>query len=184
MPKPPASSPNASVVENQEKSILLARTIIERFQLSDLEPLLHTVEFQTKKTELNLAVFGRFKAGKSSFLNHLLGRPLLPIGVVPVTAVVTEIFYGPKESASVIFRNGRDTQDIPLTELAGYISASSNPGNCKEVEFLRVSLPSLERFRGLTFVDTPGLDSIFFSKLRSGAPLEPECRSCAGRSCR
>jgi len=34
---------------------------------------------------IDVAVFGRFKAGKSSFLNHLTGRDVLPIGVVPLT---------------------------------------------------------------------------------------------------
>jgi GTP-binding protein EngB required for normal cell division len=161
MLEPHASSANPPATENHEPAILLAREIIERFQLGDLERLLRTVEAQTKKTELNLAVFGRFKAGKSSFLNHLLGRPLLPVGVVPVTSAITEIAYGPGESASVVFRKSQDAAAISLAEIAGYICESENPGNCKDVEIVRVSLPSLSRFRGLKLVDTPGLDSVF-----------------------
>ncbi len=161
MPEPRAASPNPSAVENQEQSISLARRVIERFQLCDLEPLLRTVEFQMKKAELNLGVFGRFKAGKSSFLNHLVGRPLLPVGVVPVTSAITEISYGPEETASVVFQKGHLPQAILPAEIASYISESENPENCKDVELVRVSLPSLGRFRGLTLVDTPGLESIF-----------------------
>ena len=46
---------------------------------------------------------GRFKAGKSSFLNHFTNRSILPVGVVPVTAVVTEIRFGPVEKADRSF---------------------------------------------------------------------------------
>jgi ABC-type taurine transport system ATPase subunit len=108
---------------------LLAREVIERFQLGDLQPLLRTVELQMEKMELNLAVFGRFKAGKSSFLNHLIGLPLLPVGVVPVTSAVTEISYGPAQSASVVFRKGHQTRPISLAEIRSYTSESENPAN-------------------------------------------------------
>jgi ribosome biogenesis GTPase A len=121
MPEPRTSSSNLPAAWNHEKPILLAAEAIERFQLSDLKPLLQIVERQTKKTELNLAVFGRFKAGKSSFLNQLIGRPLLPVGVVPVTTAVTEISYGPEESASVVFQKSHEARAISLAEIAGYI---------------------------------------------------------------
>ena len=34
---------------------------------------------------IDAAVLGQFKAGKSSFLNSLIGKPILPVGVIPVT---------------------------------------------------------------------------------------------------
>jgi GTPase SAR1 family protein len=37
----------------------------------------------------HLAVLGQFKRGKSTLLNALLGKPFLPTGVVPVTAIPT-----------------------------------------------------------------------------------------------
>jgi len=161
MPERATRSKSLAGVEHHEKSISLAREAIERFQLSDLKPLLRAIELQTRRKELNLAVFGRFKAGKSSFLNQLLGRPLLPVGVLPVTSVVTEIRWGSSESASVLFRKDQGKRAISLAEIANYVSESENPENCKDVELVRVFLPSLERFSGLTLVDTPGLDSLF-----------------------
>ena len=164
---------NAPADTHLEQAIALARETIERFQLSDLEPLLRIVEFQMKKKELHLAVFGRFKAGKSSFLNQLMSRPLLPVGVVPVTSAVTEISYGPAESASVCFQKGRSTSTISPAEIGSYISESENPENCKNVDIVRVALPSLARFRGLTLVDTPGLDSIFSRNTEASLTWSP-----------
>ena len=42
----------------------------------------------------NLVVLGEFKRGKSTLINALLGRDVLPIGVVPLTSVVTAIAAG------------------------------------------------------------------------------------------
>jgi GTP-binding protein EngB required for normal cell division len=174
MLEPRSTSMNPQANADLEGSISLARETIERFQLSDLDPLLRIVELQIKTQELHLAVFGRFNAGKSSFLNHLLGRPLLPVGVVPVTSAVTEISYGPSESAFVFFQKGRSAMPIPLAELGSYISESENPENRKEVETVRVSLPSLVRFRGLTFVDTPGLESVFSRSTEASLTWSPK----------
>ena len=55
--------------------------------------------FCLEQDEIGVAVLGRFKAGKSSFLNDFLGRGILPVGV-PVTAVVTEIRYGAREQGT------------------------------------------------------------------------------------
>jgi GTP-binding protein EngB required for normal cell division len=109
---------------------------------------------------LNIAVLGRFKAGKSSFLNHLLGRPLLPVGVIPVTSVVTEIEWGAHEWAEVVFADGR-REATPAERIGDYISEERNPGNSKGVARVCVELPAMERYRGIRFVDTPGLDSVF-----------------------
>jgi ribosome biogenesis GTPase A len=38
---------------------------------------------------LRVAVLGQFKRGKSTLLNALLGAPVVPIGVTPVTAIPT-----------------------------------------------------------------------------------------------
>src|SRR5665648_30296 len=43
---------------------------------------------------VDVAVLGQFKAGKSSFLNGLIGGAVVPVDVLPSTAVVTRIGYG------------------------------------------------------------------------------------------
>ena len=41
-----------------------------------------------------VACLGQFKRGKSTLLNGLVGPPILPVGVVPVTSVVTILRHG------------------------------------------------------------------------------------------
>jgi GTP-binding protein EngB required for normal cell division len=136
----------------------LAAEVAARYDISDLSGLLASAQALAGGDEVSVAVLGRFKAGKSSFLNHFLGRELLPVGVVPVTAAVTVIRFGTHEEARVHHRDGRD-HEVMLDRIGAYISERENPENAKEVSLITVELPELRRFRGLQFVDTPGLDS-------------------------
>ena len=134
--------------------------LCKRHEISALEDFLESCRAFAQEKTLNIAVLGRFKAGKSSFLNHLLGRPLLPIGVIPVTSVVTEIQWGAHERAEILFADGRREQ-APVDRIGDFISESRNSENFKQVARVRVELPSMDRYRGIRFVDTPGLESVF-----------------------
>jgi len=139
-------------------AIEFAGELAERYELAALAPLLASCRSAASRNEVSVAVVGRFKAGKSSFLNHFTARSILPVGVVPVTAVVTEISFGATEKAIVHFLDGRQ-QELNVDSIASYVSERENPENAKGVKLISVELPALERFRGLKFVDTPGLES-------------------------
>src|ERR1700683_5639502 len=85
----------------------MAAELCDRYRIADLRYFVESCRAFACAGTLNIAIFGRFKAGKSSFLNHLLGAPLLPVGVIPVTSVITKIEFGPEERAEVRFLDGR-----------------------------------------------------------------------------
>jgi small GTP-binding protein len=107
----------------------------------------------------NLVVFGEFKRGKSTLINALLGRELLPTGVVPLTSVVTAIGAGSGDRLLVRFADRRE-QERPLGELAQYVTEAGNPGNQLAVELARVELDHELLHAGLELVDTPGIGSV------------------------
>ena len=143
-----------------EKLLGVVQSACRRYQISALDDFLSSCQAFAQEKTLNIAVLGRFKAGKSSFLNHLIGRSLLPVGAIPVTSVVTEIEFGPQERAEVSFLDGR-AEVVPLQEIAEFVSEESNPENVRRVALVHVELPSMQRYRGIRFVDTPGLESVF-----------------------
>jgi GTP-binding protein EngB required for normal cell division len=145
---------------SEARAVSLAAEVIESFGLSDLRNLFRALQAQQQKEDLNVAILGRFKAGKSSLLNDIIGKPLLPVGALPVTSVVTEICYGESEYAEVVSLDSSVTR-IRVAEIGSYVSESENPHNLKGVDVVHVFLPSLARFQGIRFVDTPGLESIF-----------------------
>jgi hypothetical protein len=78
--------------------------------------------------------------GKSTLLNALVDEAILPIGVVPVTAVPTVLRYGVQRTARVLINSTWLT--IAPNDLAHYVSEELNPENRKCVEGVEVLLPS------------------------------------------
>ena len=146
--------------------------IIARYEISDLSNLLATARTAASQNEISVAVLGRFKAGKSSFLNDFIGRSILPVGVTPVTAVITEIRYGAVERVRVHRLDGT-VEAVSLDEMGAYISERENPENHKQVAVLSVEMPELAGFRGLKFVDTPGLESALAHNTEASASWLP-----------
>ena len=141
-------------------SLALVSEIASHHSITPLVESIRTCRSALERDDVTLAVFGRFKAGKSSFLNHLIGRDLLPVGVIPVTCVVTEIAWASKETTQVRFCDGR-VERVREKDLGAYVTEANNPRNVKGVSGVSLQLPELERYKGLRFVDTPGLESAF-----------------------
>jgi len=133
----------------------------EKFQLSSLTRQLEAADnLLLQNPPIDVAVLGQFKAGKSSFLNSLLGQNVLPVGAIPVTTAITRLQYGERERAVVQHFNGKKTE-IPLADIVEFTSEAGNPGNEKNVAIVDIELPSLQKYPGVRLVDTPGLGSIF-----------------------
>ena len=136
------------------------QTIQEKYRLYAIQQHIDACRAVAEQGELlDVGIFGRFKAGKSSFLNFLSGRPVLPVGVTPVTTSVTRLHYGTRDRATVRYSDGH-SEAVPVESLKAYVSEAENPGNAKKIDAVSVELQSLEAYPGLQFVDTPGLESV------------------------
>lgn len=113
---------------------------------------------------LRVLVAGEAKRGKSTLINTLLGQDLLPVGVIPLTAVTTTICPGapdsPEQRVRVTFTDGRQDQ-VGVAVLADLVTERGNPHNTRGVAEVRVSAGPgpLDRYP-IELVDTPGLGSI------------------------
>ncbi|MEW6664661.1 MAG: dynamin family protein [Thermodesulfobacteriota bacterium] len=144
------------------------RSILERVRETSLRFNLHSLARQIEACQslfgqekvIDVAILGQFKAGKSSFINSLIEQDVLPVGVTPVTTVVTRLRYGRDPRAAVTHFDGRRVE-MDLTGIGKFISEEKNPANEKQVEVVDVELPVLKRYTGLRLVDTPGLGSVF-----------------------
>ncbi len=131
------------------------------FQIVSLDRQIQVCqELFTESPFIDVAILGQFKAGKSSFINSLIGRPILPVGVIPVTTVITRIRNGIRDGAIVSYFDGKQSE-IYLHELEEFISEAKNTANQKNVEVVDIELTSLEAYAGLRLIDTPGLGSVF-----------------------
>jgi ribosome biogenesis GTPase A len=123
-----------------------------------LREKLLSLERKLASNQLHLAVLGQMKRGKSSFINALLGAEVLPTGVLPVTATITEIKYGPTPCATILRTTGQ-REDVCISTLADYITEAGNPGNKRQVASVEITYPSPFLESGMVLIDTPGIGS-------------------------
>jgi Dynamin family len=107
-----------------------------------------------------VACLGQFKRGKSTLLNALVGKPVLPTGIVPVTAIVTILRYGPILRGEVHFENG-SRQHVAVESISDYVSEERNQTNFRGVAIVEVFVPSALLATGMCLVDTPGIGSVY-----------------------
>jgi predicted GTPase len=106
-----------------------------------------------------LAVVGQFSRGKSSLMNALMGLDRLPVGIVPLTSVVTKVSFGNPERVLIEYPNSSLKSEVPLHALPEFVTENGNPGNRRGIAAAEVQLPSEFLRRGILFVDTPGIGS-------------------------
>ncbi|GAA9232342.1 hypothetical protein Taiwan907_09770 [Helicobacter pylori] len=137
-------------LKEKEIALLMLQEIQKELQLVASYPSL----FQ----KTIVAVGGGFSAGKSTFLNNLLGLKLkLPEHIDPTTAIPTYCLKGKREVLMGFSQNGGMVElphlafDHQFLESLGF--------NLKEImPFMLLSAPSVP-FEFLCFIDTPGFNS-------------------------
>ena len=148
--------------------------ICDQFHIVSLNRQIEACENLLQQDQLiDVAILGQFKSGKSSFLNSLIGKPILPVGVIPVTTTITRVQYGKRERAIVRHFDGQQTE-VDIGAIEEFTSEAKNPANQKNVEMVDVELPALEKYAGLRLVDTPGLGSIYKSHIETSENWLPE----------
>lgn len=139
-----------------------ARSLSERL-LNDRIPRL-------EEERAVLVVLGEFNHGKTTFVNALLGGPVLPTGITPTTALIHEVRHGETPKAVLVRRppeaklDARSQllsgprEELPFSDLVALVSGGKIDPN----EALRVEIEypaELLRDR-VTLVDTPGVNDL------------------------
>jgi GTP-binding protein EngB required for normal cell division len=148
--------------------------IISAYGLTELRAPLQALVDRALSPHFEIAVLGRVSSGKSSLLNWWLGSELLPVGITPVTAVPTRILLG--EAARIRIERAQGSPlEVPIEEIAAYVSEQGNPGNAKRVLSVTVEAPSARLQGGIRLVDTPGLGSLATAGAAKTLEYLPQC---------
>jgi nucleoside 2-deoxyribosyltransferase len=130
----------------------------------------------------HLAVLGQFKRGKSTFLNALLGEPVLPTAVVPLTAVPTFVEFAPHPGVRIAYDGERPPEafrDEPTEALRARIFAAvaeqANPHNRSGVARVDVFHPAPMLGEGMVLIDTPGVGSTFRHNTETAVEFLEQC---------
>lgn len=109
-----------------------------------------------RERPLRLAVVGEFNAGKSTFINALIGADVAPTGVLPTTATLHWLSWAPDPFARIAVRGGPDrvVGHAALKDALREIQAGG--GVAREVH---ICAP-MERLKRMEVLDTPGFNAL------------------------
>ncbi len=108
-----------------------------------------------ERTEFRVSVLGRFKQGKSTVLNAILGKELLPTASLPCTSTLVEVRRAERTNFVEVDGDVRHHRSrSAFHEAVG----SAEKGRTAKVTRWEVGLASEAIPHGLAFVDTPGTD--------------------------
>lgn len=103
---------------------------------------------------MEVAIVGQFSSGKSTFLNALLSKDVLPTGITPVTSKVNFINYGDEYKLKVTYNNGANEYH----SLESISKFTDQRYAIEDIKYLTLYAP-MDILKDISFVDTPGLNS-------------------------
>ncbi len=139
-----------------------AKTLAERIERELVNKL--------EQDRFNLVVVGEFNHGKTTFVNALLGKEVLPVGVTPTTATIHHVSYADEPEAKVLWSDGRE-EELPFAELGKYVVGSeaikTSSANAVDdddetpvIKHLDVAYPAELLRERIVLVDTPGVNDL------------------------
>jgi len=110
-----------------------------------------------EEDRFHLVVVGEFNHGKTTFVNALLGKPVLPTGVTPTTATIHHLRYGDEPRAKVVFAGGRE-DSIEFERVRTFVVGGES--GTSDVQHIEVSYPAALLQERIVLVDTPGVNDL------------------------
>ncbi len=136
---------------------VLSRLDAHARTLADLESVVAVAELAAERSRpVRLAIVGEFNAGKSTFINALIGADVAPTGVLPTTATLHHLRWAPDRFARISFAVGHEPPEriVALDDLRATLK-TLDAATIRRVELL-MPLPFLVR---VEILDTPGFNA-------------------------
>lgn len=119
------------------------------------------LEDDIRKSIFTVVVLGEFKRGKSTFVNALLGTPLLPMNILPETATINAIMYNDKPMLSVVRMDGSQEEgEVSYEYLQQFSASNSNDEALKSIKYIKIGYPLDLLKNRIVLVDTPGVSDL------------------------
>lgn len=138
----------------QIKSIEYIKEDYQVFKL--LNELLNDIE----NDFFTVVVLGEFKRGKSTFVNALLGKELLPTDILPETATINAVMYSEEPMLTVVKQNGTQIVGEVSRSYLKQFSADNNNNSTSEIKYIKIGYPLDILKDRVVLVDTPGVSDI------------------------
>lgn len=103
-----------------------------------------------------VGVGGAFSAGKSSFLNGILGRKVLSVAIDPTTSIPTYLIHGEQQKIAAVLKNSQQL-DLSLEQFKNLTHHAEQELHelAVNIDLILLTQPE-QRWPNLAFLDTPG----------------------------
>jgi GTPase Era involved in 16S rRNA processing len=171
---------SVTVADDLTTALAIAEDVTLRLQPLAIERL-RELQRRLADAHLQVAVLGQFKRGKSSLLNALLGYPLLPMGVLPLTTLATFIRFAETPCLRLLYADGREEQrEFPdlaalQRQLEACVTESANPHNRLQLARVEAGVPIPMLRQGVVLLDTPGIGSTLRHNTETARAALAEC---------
>ncbi|MCM1143846.1 MAG: dynamin family protein [Blautia sp.] len=130
-----------------------------QLELKESQKAIEDSRHKLTSHKFSVGIMGEFKRGKSTVINALLGREIMPADVLPATATMNRVTYDLKPHAQVI-KNDGSVIEVPVDKIADYVT-KTNDDNARRAEMVDEAIvyyPCQFCQNGVDIVDTPGLN--------------------------
>ncbi|MBR6925275.1 MAG: dynamin family protein, partial [Oscillospiraceae bacterium] len=147
----------------QKLDLLKSYSVI--YDGANIKDTIDTLEGRIDQNEFKIAVVGEFSAGKSTFINAIVGKDLLKHATLETTAALTYI-HNVKEdddrngTCTITFADGTVEDLDRLSDLEKYTTTQSEIDVVTEVRSVDIYIDFLDVDDELVIVDTPGLNGL------------------------
>lgn len=133
--------------------------VCDELGLKEYADSLKTSREHMKNRVFSVGVMGEFRRGKSTVINALLGRDIVPSDIVPTSATLNYIRWDAAPRADIIFKDGT-SKEVPVDDLSKYITKITKESEeiAATVDRSVVYYPCPFCQNGVEIVDTPGLN--------------------------
>ena len=128
---------------------------------------IESVYVRGTRNRFSVAVVGEFSRGKSTFINNLLGREILPVGDLPTTALLTRIRFNNVEKLVHFNQRNQKVADLPLSQDSwdGLVAENFGKSDPTGTVFAGVKSEWLGR-NNIEIMDTPGAGDLEAKRAR------------------
>lgn len=131
-------------------------------QTSDTDALRRRVA-DLRQGLFTVVVMGRFKHGKSTLVNAMLGKAVMQARAIPTTAIITTLVYGQRTDVAIFENQCSKPGYLPWQDFTQRYSLSvEDADNASDQRFATVDFAQIETenpfiAQGIKLVDSPGL---------------------------
>ena len=131
----------------------------ERLNLSGSVESIDNALKKLAEDSFDIAIIGEFNRGKSTLINALIGKDVLPMDVLPTTATLNRITYNIAPYVHVNFKDGRE-EDVDIENLKEYVTKLTDEASemAKSIDEVIVNYPINYCKNNVDIIDTPGLN--------------------------